>query len=66
MTTHRLSADYCRCPGIECNDRETCLRYLAIAHDKEGYYSHAIGSLRGKDGKCEYKINAKKETGNAE
>lgn len=27
----RLPYDYCRCEGVGCKERETCLRYVALA-----------------------------------
>lgn len=63
MTRPLLLYDICRCPGEGCDERETCLRYLAIAQDKErpGLYSYAEHSLNPKGGPCEYKITAEKE-----
>ena len=31
MTAHRLPCDRARCQGLECEERETCLRFLALA-----------------------------------
>jgi hypothetical protein len=51
-----LPNDVTRCPGEECEERETCMRYLSCALDPEdGVHSYSFFDHKN----CNNKINVK-------
>lgn len=53
-----LPADICRCLGGNCNERQTCLRYLR-RKDAFPQLSYIASGATDENGKCIYKIEDK-------
>ena len=54
MTTRRLPWDRARCHGLECEERETCLRFLAL--DDMGPATPQHDTMRVPKMPCLYRI----------
>lgn len=54
MTAHRLPWDRARCHGLKCEERETCLRYLAI--DDMGPATPQQDTMQHAPGMCDERI----------
>ena len=56
MIAHRLPWDRARCHGLECEEREACLRFLTL--DDMGPWTSQIDTMQHAPGMCDAKIEA--------